>query len=412
MNQRQASVLLIHQSFALPSQGGGTRHFELGRKLVEWGGQFSVVSSSLDYLTGSKIIGTHGLVTAQMVDGVRILRAYTYPSLHRSYSWRVLSFLSFMLTSLWAALKTPAPDVVMGTSPPIFQCLSALVVSLLRRRPFLLEVRDLWPEFAIDIGLLRNKALIRLSRWLEGFLYRRARHIIVNSPAYRDYLIGKQVPAGKITVIANGVDPEMFDPCADGQSVREEFGLGGKFVVVYAGALGMANDVDTLLRAAARLGGDGRVHFLLVGDGKERARLEAWAQEQGLKNVTFTGSRPKRDMPAFLAAADAGVAILKPIPMFNTTYPNKVFDYMAAGRPTVLAIDGVIRQVMEAANGGVFVEPGDDRALADAVASLAADPQRARAMGSSARDHVARHFNRTQQAADFAVLVSQVASCR
>jgi lipopolysaccharide/colanic/teichoic acid biosynthesis glycosyltransferase len=277
-----------------------------------------------------------------------------------------------------------------------------------RRRPFLLEIRDLWPEFAIDMGVLRNPVLAGLSRWLERFLYARATHLLVNSPAYRDYLIGKGIPAKKISFIPNGVDPGMFDPNADGDRIRRDLKLEEKFVVTYAGALGIANDIQTVLRAAHRLRGRTEIHFLLVGDGKERGNLERSAREMGLDNVTFAGSRPKSEMAEILAASDACVATLKDIAMFRMTYPNKIFDYMAAARPTILAIDGVIREVVESAKGGIFVQPGDDAALAEAVSLLCEDRPRAEQMGRSAREYVVERFNRGHQAEDFAKLIREV----
>jgi len=373
---------------------------------------FTIVASDLSYLTGKKVAGARGCITEQNVDGIRVLRAYTFPSLHRSFIWRVVSFLSFMVTSVWAGLRAGKVDVVMGTSPPIFQAVSAWLVAALRRRPFLLEIRDLWPEFAIDMGVLRSPILIRFSRWLEGWLYRRADQMLVNSPAYRDYLIRKGIPASKVAFIANGVDPDMFDPESDGASVREQLGLGGKFVVVYAGALGMANDIPTLLRAADRLKSNPEIQFLLVGDGKDRPALKAQARKMGLANVLFTGAQPKSDMRHWLAAADACLAILKDIPMFRTTYPNKVFDYMAAGRPTILAIDGVIRDVIETAGAGMFVPPGREDLLAQAVETLSADRVRCREMGQRARAHVCLRFDRHQQAKELLSLLETTASGR
>lgn len=408
LNQPRTHTLLIHQAFTSPAEAGGTRHFELAHQLVRQGQRFTIVASNLSYLTGRRIPGGKGLVTEQTLDGVRILRTYTYPSLHHSYVWRVVSFFSFAVTSVFAGLRAGRVDLVMGTTPPIFQAVSAWLVALLRRRPFLLEVRDLWPEFAIDLGVLSNPLLIALSRWLERFLYTRSTHIVVNSPAYQDYLIGKGVSAEKITLIPNGVDPGMFDPAAKGQAVREEFDLGKKFVVTYAGALGLANDLETVLRAADRLRDEPCIHFLIVGDGKERPRLEARASSLQLPNVTFVGARPKSQIHEFLAASDACVATLKDIPMFRTTYPNKVFDYMAAGRPTILAIDGVIRQVIEAAGGGLFVQPGDSIALAEAVKALSENRNRARAMGAAARVYVVEHFQRQRQAEAFAALVTSL----
>ena len=405
-------VVLIHQAFVAPHEAGGTRHYELAKRAVESRIQFTIVASDISYLTGQRAGDGAAGISEQQFDGVRVLRAYTYPSLHRSFAWRIVSFLSFMLTSIRAAWRAGRVDLVMGTSPPIFQAVSAWLVAFLRRRPLLLEVRDLWPEFAIDLGVLRNRALIKLSRWLERFLYARAAHLLVNSPAYRDYLIGRGVPADKVTLIANGVDAQMFDPDARGEHVREALGLQDKFVVTYAGALGLANDVETILRAAARLGPHATIHFLLVGDGKERARLESRACELNVANVTFAGARPKSEMAELLAASDACVATLRDIPMFRTTYPNKVFDYMAAGRPTVLAIDGVIREVVEAARAGVFVPPGDDVALAEAVLALSADRQLATEMGRRARAYVVEHFDRRQQANEFVALLSHFDASR
>jgi glycosyltransferase involved in cell wall biosynthesis len=401
-------ILLIHQAFASPNDPGGTRHYELSRHLIENGHQVTIVTSDLSYLSGKPATARSGLITEEFHGGIRVLRAYTHPALHKSFVWRVISFLSFMVTSVLAAMRVKEVDLVMGTSPPIFQAVSAWFVAFLRFKPFLLEIRDLWPEFAIDMGVLKNKALIAMSRWLESFLYLCASHLLVNSPAYRDYLIGKGLAKGKISFITNGVDTTQFNPEQKGEKIRKKLGLDGKFIVTYAGALGLANDIETLLKAAEHLRANTGIHFLLVGDGKERKNLESWANEHHLTNVAFTGSLPKSEMPQIMGASDACVAILQDIPMFRTTYPNKVFDYMAAGRPTILAIDGVIRQVIDASRGGVFVPPGNHLALAEAVSSLTRDPSKAKGMGAGAREYVSKHFNRQDQAKAFLDLVESL----
>jgi len=405
-------TILIHQAFASKDEPGGTRHYELGRRLVERGQQLTVVASDVNYQTGKRLVPAKRLVTESTEDGIRILRAYTYAAIHKNYLSRVASFLSFMTTSVVVGAGASKPDVVMGTTPPIFQAVSAWALSVLRRRPFLLEVRDLWPEFAIDIGLLKNPVLIQFARWLESFLYSRADYLLVNSPAYRDYLIEKGVRAGKISFIANGIDPEMFNPEERAEGFRQQYGLQDKFVVTYAGALGMANDIDLLVKAAAIIKDRRAIHVLIVGDGKERERLQELAKQLGTDNLTFTGAFPKSEMTTVLAASDACVAILRNIKMFRTTYPNKVFDYMAAGRPTILAIDGVIREVVEAAHGGIFVQPGDADLLAMAIIDLADHPDRAKSMGLNARAYVIEHFNRDEHAREFADLISRVASGR
>lgn len=398
-------VLLIHQAFVSPDDAGGTRHYELARRFVDGGQQFSIVASDLSYLSGKKCAAD---ARVQDFDGVKVQRAWTYSALHRSFVWRVVSFLSFMVSSVWTAMKVKNVDLVIGTSPPIFQAVSAWVISVVKWRPFLLEIRDLWPEFAVDMGVLKNPVLIWLARRLERFLYARANHMLVNSPAYRDYLINLGIPAAKISFIANGVDPDMFQVDQVKSGLREEFQLQDKFLVTYAGAMGMANNLEVVLEAATLLNDVPQVHFLMVGDGKDRVKLQDLAQQMNVKNVTFTGSRPKSQMPSVLAESDVCLAVLRDIPMFRTTYPNKVFDYMAAARPVVLAIDGVIRQVIEAANGGIPVPPGNPQAMADAVRDLYSNRPQSQRMGQMAREYVIKFFDRNQQALQFGELIQQV----
>lgn len=390
-------ILLINQSFVSPDEPGHTRHFEMAQFLRARGHEVVIVASDLNYQTGQRTVKRKGIYSEQRIEGVRVLRTYIYPSLHRSYFWRIISFFSFMFSSVWTALSVQDVDLVMGTTPPIFQAASAWAVAFLKRRPFLLEVRDLWPEFAVDMKVLTNPIIIGLARWLETFLYARATHILVNSPAYKTYIVQKGIPEKKVTFIPYGTDVDMFNPNVDGSIIRKALGLEDKFTVVYAGALGAANDIYTLLRAADRLRNEPRIRFVLFGDGKERSRIERESRRILLDNVIFAGVHPKKEMPLVLASSDVCLAILQNIKMFRTTYPNKVFDYMAAGRATVLVIDGVIREVIETSKGGVFVEPGDDEQLAKTILELSKDPQRVRQMGINARQYLVEHLDRRDQ---------------
>jgi glycosyltransferase involved in cell wall biosynthesis len=387
-------ILLLNQSFVSPDEPGHTRHFEMAQFLRGCGHELVIVASDSNYQTGLRTVEGKGLSVEQVIDGVHVFRAYSAPTLHRSYFWRAISFFSFMFSSVWVALRVKDTDLIMGTTPPIFQAISAWFVALVRRKPFLLEVRDLWPEFAISMGVIRNPVVIMLAVWLEKFLYRRATHILVNSPAYKEYILGKGVPEKKITYIPYGTDINMFHPNTDGLSVREKLGLKDEFLVLYAGAMGQAHDLYTVLRAAKRVNNEADVRFVFFGDGKERLNLERETQRLGLKNVLFAGVCPKKEMPSVIAAADVCLAVLQNILMFRTTYPNKVFDYMAAGRPTVLVIDGVIRNVIEASGGGVFVEPGNDELLAKTILELSKDPQRVKQMGENARAYLVKNLDR------------------
>jgi glycosyltransferase involved in cell wall biosynthesis len=401
-------ILLIHQAFAALDEPGGTRHHELARYLAGRGHQVTVIASPVSYLTGNfGVRGSSAAPNTKISDHITILRAYTYPALHRSFAHRAISFFSFMASSFWAGLKVRSVDLVWGTSPPIFQGATAWALARLKRAPFLFEVRDLWPAFAIQVGVLRNPLLVRLMLWLERFLYRRADRLVVNSPGFIDHV--KQRGARQVDLIPNGADPRMFDPASDGAAFRAAHGLEGKFVVLYAGAHGMSNDLGVVLDAADRLRQRAEIAIVLLGDGKDKPALQSRAAELKLANVHFLASIPKLEMPAALAAADACLAILKPIPLYATVFPNKVFDYMAAGRAVILAIDGVMREVIESAGAGIFVPPGDPSALAQAIGSLADDPARARAMGRQGRQQVQARFDRAALAAQLEQLMQEMA---
>jgi glycosyltransferase involved in cell wall biosynthesis len=326
--------------------------------------------------------------------GIHILRARAYAAHHKSFFHRLISFFSFMISSFWIGLGVKDVDLVWGTSPPIFQGATAWLLARLKGAKFLFEVRDLWPKFAIAVGVLKNPLLIRMSEWLERFLYRRADRVMVNSPGFIAHVETVSRSAVRVELIPNGADPSMFDPSSVGADFRRAHHLEDKFVALYAGAHGMSNDLDVVLEAAKLLANEKKIQIVLLGDGKEKAALQARAEQMQLSNVSFIPSVPKSEMSQALAAAEACIAILKPLEAYKTTYPNKVFDYMAAGRPIVLAIDGVIRAVVDAAQCGLFAAPGDPSAMADAICQLANDPQNSRRMGLQGRKYLEENFSR------------------
>ncbi len=405
-------ILIIHQAFASLDEPGGTRHYEFARLLASRGHQVTVIASPVSYITGapSPLYPSPNPSTSLRAsigrgdggDGITILRAAVYEAHHKSFVHRMIAFFSFMLSSFFIGLKVKDVDLVWGTSPPIFQGVTAWLLARLKRAKFLFEVRDLWPLFAIAVGVLKNPILIRMSEWLERFLYRRADRVMVNSPGFIAHvnsvaLSGERSPKSKgwrVDLIPNGADPSMFEPSKRGADFRRAYHLEDNFVALYAGAHGMSNDLNVLLDAAKLLADEKKIQIVLLGDGKEKPALQKRAEEMKLTNVTFVPSVPKSEMPNALAASDACIAILKPLEEYKTTYPNKVFDYLAAGRAVVLAIDGVIREVVEAAGCGLFVEPGHPSAMADAIRKLANDPEKRHAMGLSGRKYLEENFSR------------------
>ena len=403
-------ILIIHQAFASLNEPGGTRHHEFARLLSARGHQVTVIASPVSYITGDKAplqLPPFSSKDGGENDSVRILRASVYSAHHKSFVHRVFAFISFMASSFWLGLGVKNVDLVWGTSPPIFQGVTAWALARLKGAKFLFEVRDLWPRFAVAVGVLTNPTLIRMSEWLERFLYRHADQVMVNSPGYVKHV---EVRGGKrVELVPNGADPSMFDPADNGMQFRQSHKLENKFVALYAGAHGMSNDLGVVLGAAKHLEGSD-IQVVMLGDGKEKANLQARADEMGLINVTFVPSVPKSEMGTALASADACIAILKPLDEYKLTYPNKVFDYMAAGRPVVLAIDGVIRDVVEAANCGVFAEPGNPVALAGAIIQLATDKAKARQMGLKGRAYLEEHFSRASIGEKLVKLLEETAS--
>lgn len=397
-------VLLIHQAYTSLDEAGGTRHAELAQYLADHGHQVTVIASPVSYLTGKIKPSLPYQKEGTDKPGVTVLLARTYSKYNRSFFHRVVSFFSFTWSSFFVGMKVRKPDVVWGTSPPIFQGFSAWLIARFKHARFLFEVRDLWPEFAIALGVIRNPILKSLSLGLEKFLYRKADRVVVNSPGFIDHV--KKLGARKVELIPNGADPAMFISKDNGKGFRKDHHLEYHFVVTYAGAHGLSNDLEIVLLAANTLKDNTTIKFLLAGDGKDKKSLMDRAVNLGLSNVLFLDPLPKNQIADLLAASDACLAILKPIELYKTTYPNKVFDYMAAGKPVICAIDGEIRKVVESAGAGVFVQPGDPDKLAKAVITLFKDPKSGERMGKAGKEYLARNFLRERFSREFEQLIA------
>jgi len=393
MAKKSWHILLIHQAFVGLEEAGGTRHYEFAQHLAERGHKVTVIASPVSYLTGQN---TSSKGTSGQIPNLTVLRASALGGYHRSFFFRLINFLSFSISSFFLGARVRHVDLVWGTSPPIFQAASAWALARIKRVPFLFEVRDLWPAFAVAVGILRSQPLIAATEWLERFLYRRADQLVLNSPGFLQHVRARG--GRQISIVPNGADASMFNPEANGAAFRKAHHLENHFVVLYAGAHGISNDLGVVLEAANLMKEDKQIAFVFVGDGKEKPRLQSQAVQMNMENAHFLPPLPKAQMAEALAAADACLAILKPIELYATVYPNKVFDYMAAGRPVLLAIDGVMREVIESAGAGIFVPPGDASALANAIRKLADDPVAARRMGKAGRAYLEKHFDRAELA--------------
>lgn len=398
-------ILIVHQYYLEPgkNQAGGSRWNQMSRYFVEAGHKVSVLAGTVHYATGKKLpqYKGHFVVKQEERPGITVYRCHVSESYNKSFLGRLWAYLVFAVSSLYASFQIKRPDIMICTSPPLTVGLAGWAIrQRFRKLPMLFEVRDLWPESAIDTGVLTNPLLIKLGYALERLSYRQSTWINVLTPAFSKVLLErKNIRKERLSMLPNAADLDIFQPGERNNWVREKYDIQDRFVVIYTGGLGVANHVIQFVEAARAF--DDSVRFMVVGDGMHRQMLEDKAKQWGLNNVIFTGYRPKHEVVDICASADVCCAVLKKVDTFKTVYPNKVFDYMAAARPVVVAIDGAIRKLVEEAQCGVFVEPENSEHLAQTIKELRSDPQMRKQMGDNGLRYVQKYFDRKKIASQY-----------
>jgi len=379
------------------------RTFEHARHWVRMGHDVTVVCGLPNHPDGIVPKAYRGKwLYREDVDGIRVLRCWFFISPNRGVIRRSLSFLSFMFSATCVGLVATRPcDVVLATSPQPLCAVAGYVVSAWRRRPFVLEVRDLWPKQIVDLGVVRNPIAIRFLSAVERFLYARAEAIVTVAKATRDEIAGRGIPRAKLHTVTNGIDEELFHPMDRDTPLRERNGWGDKIVVMYIGTHGLSQGLATILDAAAMLADRPDIHFVFIGTGAERACLVEDTVRRGLKNVEFLPPREKHAMPEAYASADICLVPLKKRDVFLYNIPSKMFEIMACARPMIVGVKGQAKKLLEGAGAGIAVEPENARAFADAIRKLADDPALRTRYGRQGRDHVVAHYTRARKAADY-----------
>jgi glycosyltransferase involved in cell wall biosynthesis len=328
-------------------------------------------------------------------DGYRVLRTWLYATPNEGMARKTIGHLSFMISSVLLGGRPSGPaDVIVVSSPTFFAVGAGWLLARLKRARLVVEVRDLWPAIFTELGVLTSRPVIRLLERLELAAYSAADTVIVVSDGFRANLIGRGVPASKVHTIRNGVRPGEFDPDAPADTrLRTRLGARpGDCLVLYAGTHGISQGLTSVADTAAQLT-DEAIRFAFVGDGADKQRLRQRVVEHGLRNVTLLPGIPHEQVPALLAAADICLVPLRDVPLFSSFIPSKMFEYLAAGKPVVAALAGEAAQILREA-GAWIVPPADSEALAAAIRTLAADPQRRQAMGRQGRYYVEKHFDR------------------
>ncbi len=335
---------------------------------------------------------------SEEMDGVRVIRIWTYMTSNEGIVKRSLDYLSFTLMAIFFFWRLPQFDIMVASSPPLFVPLGVYGLSLLRRRPWVFELRDLWPASIAAVGLKMGRVMRLLTR-LEMFLYGKADRIVAVTPAFIEELVERGIPREKLDMATNGVNTEVFNPQNVEFDARQKLGIKkDDFLLAYIGAVGAAHGLKTLLDAAQLCKDEPRIRFLIIGEGADRGKLEKDACQRNITNLMFHDFVPHDEIPSYLAALDAGIVHLRPHDVFKSVIPSKIFEFMAMGTPMIYGVEGCSAEIVEKAGAGYCIPSGNPRAMADAVLELQKDPQRLKQMGACGREAVAKEFSRVVKA--------------
>ncbi|MBV9993515.1 MAG: glycosyltransferase family 4 protein [Alphaproteobacteria bacterium] len=362
------------------------------------GTRVTVVTSAPNFPAGIVQDGYRNrLFQREIMDGVEVARVWTYLAPNQKVVRRSLDFLSFAVSGFFAGLAQPA-DVIMATSPQLLAGMSGALLAFVRRKPWLLEIRDLWPDSIVALDMMADKnVFVRLLRWIESRLYRSAHRIVTTNEGLRERLIARGVPANKIGVVPNGVDGAQFTPRPRPQALLDKYGLAGKFVVGYIGTQGLAHDLQSVVKAAEKLRGT-NVAFLFVGDGAQHQALVRHVERARLDDFHFVRSVPAEEVPDHIACCDVLLVPMKRTETLSDTMPSKIFEIAAMERPIVIGAEGIAADLVTAHRAGLAVEPENVAALTAAIERLKAEPELGRAMQDGCRA-LARDYSRDKFAA-------------
>ena len=403
-------VLFLTDNFPPEVTPAATRTYEHCREWVKLGAEVTVVTSFPNFPYGKIYDGyKNRRIQKEEVDGIRVVRVWTYLAANQGFLRRTIDYLSYAVSSFWGGLFQKT-DIIVATSPHFFITWSGAALSLFKRKPWVFEIRDLWPESIISVGMLEDGFVYRSLEKIELRLYKSADHIVPNTDAFKKNLVERGVPAEKISVIPNGTNFELFTPREPDPQLVSSLGLDNKFVVGYVGTLGMAHALDFVIRSIARLN-DNQIHFLFIGDGAEKENCIRLANELELENVTFLDSVPKQIIPDYLAIIDASLAPLKKTETFKTVIPSKIFEAGAMGKPMLLGVDGQARSIVEEFDSGLYFEPENTEDFIEKVRMLASDKALHERLAKGGQK-LAKAFDRKKLAAEMLEVLKRVAQSR
>jgi len=400
-------ILYIHQHFATPEGSTGTRSYEFARRWVKAGHKVTLITGHYDI--GGLELGS-GLIQKQTIEAINVIVVGISYSNKQSFLRRIASFLCFTLLSIYAGLRTKKVDVIYATSTPLTVGITAIFLKWLKHTPFVFEVRDQWPEVPIEMGILRNRILIKLLLWLEKTIYKQSAAVVVVSPAMGDD-VSKLITQDKhIAVIPNSCDTEMFRPDSDGSFIRGKYGWDDRLVFLHAGAMGKINGLDFIIEAAEKVEEHQDILFVLTGHDNSKGALQSRIKELGLTNIRILPPVPKHQLPAILAAADVVMAIIGKFSIMERQASlNKFFDALATGKPVLLNYSGWQRKILEDNSAGFGCELCNLDEFVEKVLYINLHRAQIKKMGQNARRVAEEQFNRDKLAAQGLEVISKAA---
>jgi glycosyltransferase involved in cell wall biosynthesis len=405
-------ITLLTHYYTPEVNAPASRWSEIAREWRQLGHEVTVVTAAPSHPRGRLYPGySNRLFQTETIEDISVIRIWTAIAANEGFARRLVGYFSYPLSLALNRWRLPSADLVISTSPQFFCGLSGW---LLRRRatPWILEIRDLWPESIVSVGAMRQGPAIRLLERIERWAYRSADAVVCVTDGFVPH-VAARAPDTPTAVIKNGVDLALFSAAADEAGrIRSELGLEGKFVAGYIGTHGMAHGLDTVIEAAEALRHRPDIAFLMVGEGSERARLEGEARRRGLSSIVFLGHQPKAMMPKIWQSIDAGLVLLRRADTFKTVLPSKMFETMAMDRPIVMGVEGEAAALLAQAQAGIAIQPQDAEALAAALVRLADDRGQAAALGAAGRAFVTEHFDRRKLARDYLAFAERVVAER
>ena len=403
-------ILIITQYFPPEVAAGANRAYEHAKRWVNLGSEVTVVTCFPNYPTGTIPEKYKGLkFFEEEIDGIRVIRTFTYATPNKGFFRRILAYFSFMFSSVIQSYnKIGKQDVIIASSPPYTIGISGMVLGKLKKIPFVFEVRDLWPESIIQLGQVKNKLIISILEHIELMMYRNAKLIIGISDPFVDFISSKGIDKEKIKIIKNGVNIELFNLKELDIQLKESLCLNDKFVVSYFGTFGLAQGIESIVRTAKILSNEPKIHFLLIGDGADRDKVLALKDELKLDNVSILKPIPKEELVSYYSISDLMLMPLRNLALFNSALPSKMFEIMAMKKPIVHTVDGEARKLLENEGVGRYVEAENPEKLAEAILTITKDSKWLSSAAENGRNLVMNKFNRDFLASEYLEILKRL----